>query len=716
MGSVSKKEIKSKLHVRDGSATKSIDDSALLALESTSRGFLPPVMTEAQRDAISSPTEGLIIHNSDTNTLNVYSSGSWTAVGSGSGTGSGSKNYFENENFESDISGVSEYDDTGSYVDGTGGSASAISVSQTTTGSEVLEGVGSLKISKAASDATGEGVSFLTKALDQIDAGKTLYGSFAVQTPTFTDNSDISIKAYDVGNSAEITGCEILTSDGNLPSDTLGTVQFRVPTTEAMDGSTIRISLHWDDDNDSASAYDIFIDEVKWGPQGKIATTIITKPGDIPWTPTGSWTTNTTYSGTRFRVGNREYFQGKISLSGAPTSASLTLNLPVTIDTSDSGLNNAEQGQTQLGPIDYIDSATTSSPMDGRVYYDTTTTVQFRAAAIPSGTNNEFQQVTQSAPITWASGDEIHFAFSVPVVGYEGTVSLVDTADSLPSEETFIVNTGNGKGSTNTASRRFSNTEKDVGDLVTLADSAADGTSFTIKKRGLYSIEYTDRNGPCTYGISVNSNQLTSDIFGITASHRKAVVIANDVAEMNCASATVFLEAGDVVRAHVNPSAAPISTETAVRFSITKIESVKDTFLVENQDRATEKTLSSNFTTDSSDVSGLTFSNLVVDKEYLIVGQVAFTVDAADANISLSPRSASSGGGTQYGRIQTDGDSSNASPVVAVCIPFTAVSSSVYFRTGSLAAGSAIAGDGSKNNTFLRIIEVNSVSLGDYFA
>ena len=38
-------------------------------------------MTKTQRDAIAAPEEGMVIYNTDTNSLNVYSGGQWTGLG-----------------------------------------------------------------------------------------------------------------------------------------------------------------------------------------------------------------------------------------------------------------------------------------------------------------------------------------------------------------------------------------------------------------------------------------------------------------------------------------------------------------------------------------------------------------------------------------------------------------------------------------------------------
>jgi hypothetical protein len=60
-----------------GMATLTPDASAQLDITSTTRGFLPPRMTTTQRDAISSPAAGLVIYNTTTSKLQVYTT-SWT--------------------------------------------------------------------------------------------------------------------------------------------------------------------------------------------------------------------------------------------------------------------------------------------------------------------------------------------------------------------------------------------------------------------------------------------------------------------------------------------------------------------------------------------------------------------------------------------------------------------------------------------------------------
>jgi len=60
-----------------GIGTISPNSSALLDVESTSKGLLPPRMTTSQRDAISNPASGLTIYNTDKNDMEFYNGNYW---------------------------------------------------------------------------------------------------------------------------------------------------------------------------------------------------------------------------------------------------------------------------------------------------------------------------------------------------------------------------------------------------------------------------------------------------------------------------------------------------------------------------------------------------------------------------------------------------------------------------------------------------------------
>lgn len=67
----------------DGSVginSNSVPASALLEVKSTTQGFLPPVMTDAQMNAIASPATGLTVYNSTNECLFVYNGTYWKSM------------------------------------------------------------------------------------------------------------------------------------------------------------------------------------------------------------------------------------------------------------------------------------------------------------------------------------------------------------------------------------------------------------------------------------------------------------------------------------------------------------------------------------------------------------------------------------------------------------------------------------------------------------
>jgi hypothetical protein len=69
-----------------GIGTTSPAASALLDITSTTKGFLPPRMTTAQVNAISSPSDGMVVYDTDTDTLKVRANGAWTSLSSSGGS------------------------------------------------------------------------------------------------------------------------------------------------------------------------------------------------------------------------------------------------------------------------------------------------------------------------------------------------------------------------------------------------------------------------------------------------------------------------------------------------------------------------------------------------------------------------------------------------------------------------------------------------------
>ncbi len=70
------------LFAQTGIGVNSPDPSAILEINSTEKGFLPPRMTQAQRNAINggNPSEGLTIYNTDTECLEFFDGTRWACL------------------------------------------------------------------------------------------------------------------------------------------------------------------------------------------------------------------------------------------------------------------------------------------------------------------------------------------------------------------------------------------------------------------------------------------------------------------------------------------------------------------------------------------------------------------------------------------------------------------------------------------------------------
>ena len=63
------------------SAGEAPDNSAMLDVKSTSGGFLPPRMTTVQRTSIVSPATGLVVYDTDINSLFLQNGTAWVQLG-----------------------------------------------------------------------------------------------------------------------------------------------------------------------------------------------------------------------------------------------------------------------------------------------------------------------------------------------------------------------------------------------------------------------------------------------------------------------------------------------------------------------------------------------------------------------------------------------------------------------------------------------------------
>lgn len=169
----------------------------------------------------------------------------------------------------------------------------------------------------------------------------------------------------------------------------------------------------------------------------KITTAGLSGSDWVSFTPTGGWTTNTTYTGKWRRVGDSMEVQVFVSLSGAPNAANLTINLPsgYSIDTSKLSSGTGSQGHG-YGII----SDTGTRTYDCTPTYASTTSVTIQDLDDTVASN----VVSNTSPFTFVASDFIDVKFIVPILGWSSNllISNQDEARSVALEATAATCTG----------------------------------------------------------------------------------------------------------------------------------------------------------------------------------------------------------------------------------------------------------------------------------
>jgi len=154
-------------------------------------------------------------------------------------------------------------------------------------------------------------------------------------------------------------------------------------------------------------------------PQGAVVTP------SVSWTPTGAWSTNTTYTGRYYRTGDKLSGTIQIALGGAPTSATLTVNLPSGLTINESALPFTSSMYSPKGQV-WIYDASTSARYSGQVMVEQGQTGRI-TPVYDDNASVASKSITQAAPVTFASGDFIEIEFSgIPIAEWagSGTVNL----------------------------------------------------------------------------------------------------------------------------------------------------------------------------------------------------------------------------------------------------------------------------------------------------
>ena len=236
------------LPVANGGTGASTANAGFNALSpATTKGDLVAYSTVAARLGVGTNGQVLTADSSEATGLK------W---GEGGG-GSGEINYIDNPGGEDETTtGYAEYDDGASAtpVDGTGGTASNITLSNST--DEILRGNRSFKVAKGAADAQGEGFSYDFTIKGQ-DTSKKLKIQFDFKTDEDAAyaSADWGVYIYDVTNTTLITPVD---------TDIIAGQNIFQTSFNSTTSTSYRLIFHCQTTN--ASAYDIYFDDIIVGP------------------------------------------------------------------------------------------------------------------------------------------------------------------------------------------------------------------------------------------------------------------------------------------------------------------------------------------------------------------------------------------------------------------------------------------------------------------
>jgi hypothetical protein len=298
-----------------------------------------------------------------------------------------------------------------------------------------IEGAFDLRVASSGAITAGHGFISDAFTIDREDQAKVMGFSFAYEavsgTMNFsgTSNNTWAVYIYDVSGAAWLQpagvynltqGSGIGIASGTFQTTATGT-QYRI--------AIICITA-------TSGAVEMRFDNFQLGPQGTVQGAAISDWAS--YTPTithnSGGITNATPTGKYRRVGDSIEVYGTITFSAASaafTEVFASLPAGLTFDTSKLSVT------TSLAPVlgtafVYDSGLTLFAP--GNVAYRTSTSVDIRTPRTASGTNPGVNIVTDvltnTVPITFASGDTINWHFTAPITGWSSNTVMSNDTDT----------------------------------------------------------------------------------------------------------------------------------------------------------------------------------------------------------------------------------------------------------------------------------------------
>ncbi len=382
----------------DGSSTQSMSGKSL-----TDPTMLASIIG-TQIATPSAPSSGFnkLYPKSDGKWYNQTSAGVETELGAGGG---GGINYIT---FPSGDTGVGTWviskNTSANAVPDNGFVTSGITGTFATTGTAPHRGTASFLWTLGA---LGEQI-YIPFTIDNEDKGKVLQGSlsYSIVSGTYADN--IHAYIYDVTNAVFIQPAPFKL----LNSGIIEKFGFEFQT--SYNSTSYRLVLH----QAVAGTPAVKLDSFSVGPQAKLYGPNIFDLGTETWADSEG---NCTTSVELTRVGDRIFVTGKCSATGAFGGATFDITVPAKYQAVSQSLISF------IGRAHLADTGT--QDYNGVVQLTSATNIRIYSEAV-GGTYGIVDNVTGSAPFTWAAGDFIYFEASWIVSGWEASSQMSNDANT----------------------------------------------------------------------------------------------------------------------------------------------------------------------------------------------------------------------------------------------------------------------------------------------
>jgi hypothetical protein len=398
----------------------------------------------------------------------------------GSGGGAGGFNYVENPSAEFNTDGWTAYATASpnvAPVDFGGTPNGDFTLTRNTT--NPLTDVADFQLNKTANNRRGHGYYF---EADIQNADLASIIRTALNYKTSVNYADGFIRVYYV-TSADNFATRNVIELSQRDVDATSLAKLYLSEGQFLSSDTkMRICIHVA--TDTATAWTFNFARVSVGPREIARGPMVTDW--VSYTPTGSWVSNTNYSGLWKRVGDTMEVQITLDITGVPTNADLTVTIPSGFSIDSSKINISTNANAPVGLARFYDTGVAGYGPSSVVYSSSNS---LRVLYSANANNNE-SALSTSIPFTWGNTDQIKLFARFPILGWSSNQTI--SSDFGGRVIAFKVNTASPTATISSTFAGSSNINHSTG---ALSDTVAafDGTTYRIPESGWYEFEASVR-------------------------------------------------------------------------------------------------------------------------------------------------------------------------------------------------------------------------------